>query len=55
VASGPDKAEAWPALPDGCGSGERVGEVDARNRWVKPPKVSHRRCCIWSARGVLKP
>jgi hypothetical protein len=41
VASGPDKAGAWPALPDGYGSGERVEEVYARNRCVKPPKVSH--------------
>ena len=59
MASGPDKAGAWPALPDGYGSGERVEEVYARNRCVKPPKVSHQlqpggygwvRCvlaCLW--------
>jgi hypothetical protein len=41
VASGPDKAGAWPVLPDGCGSGERVVEVYVRNRCVKPPKASH--------------
>jgi hypothetical protein len=41
VASGPDEAGAWPVLPDGGGSGERDGEVYARNRCVKPPKMSH--------------
>jgi hypothetical protein len=41
VASGPDKAGAWPAPSDGCGSGKRVGEVYVRNRCVKPPKTSH--------------
>ena len=41
MASGPDKAGAWPAPSDGGGSGEHDGEEYARNRCVKPPKTSH--------------
>jgi len=41
VASGPDKAGAWPAPSDGGGSGEHDEKEYARNRCVKPPKMSH--------------
>jgi hypothetical protein len=41
VASGPDKAGAWPAPSDGGGPGEHDEKEYARNRCVKPPKVSH--------------
>ena len=41
MASGPDKAGAWPAPSDGGGSGEHDEKEYARNRCVKPPKVSH--------------
>jgi hypothetical protein len=41
VASGPDKAGAWPAPSDGGGSGKHDEKEYARNRCVKPPKMSH--------------
>ena len=41
MASGPDKAGAWPAPSDGGGSGEHDEKEYARNRCVKPPKMSH--------------
>jgi hypothetical protein len=41
VASGPDKAGAWPAPSDGGGPGEHDEKEYARNRCVKPPKMSH--------------
>jgi len=41
VASGPDKAGTWPAPSDGGGPGEHDEKEYARNRRVKPPKMSH--------------
>ena len=41
MASGPDKAGAWPAPSDGGGPGEHDEKEYARNRCVKPPKMSH--------------